>query len=196
MGLSTQQAPKANLIAFMAEAHRRGYHVGEHPLYGGVKPVHTRNSWHYDGLAADVNWRGPDERSKLINLIPLAEAYGLGLIFARDGIVGAAANHQGHLHVDCGSWSNYGRGDVRAKVATRKPATNLLLRGSVGSTVETLQAGLNRVFPAYSKLATDGKYGPRTEDVVQEFQRRAGLADDGVVGVQTRTALEGYGIDV
>jgi hypothetical protein len=91
MALSTQQAPAANLLAFCAEAQRRGFHVGEHPSYGGVNPVHTRGSWHYDGLAADINWRGAgSERDKLLSLIPLAESYGLGLIFARDGIVGAA----------------------------------------------------------------------------------------------------------
>lgn len=198
MALSKKQAPKRNLMAFLAYAAARGYHVGEHPAYGGVTAsVHRAGSWHGDGLAADINWRGSgSERAKLLQLIPVAESYGLGLTFARDGIVGSAANHRGHLHVDCGSWSNYGKGAVRAKKATRKPGTPAarLRKGSRGGKVRKLQRGLNRVFPAYSKLARDGVFGPLTEAVVKEFQRRAGLKDDGIVGPITRAALRAYGI--
>jgi len=69
-----------------------------------------------------------------------------------------------------------------------------LARGSKGPAVGQLQAGLNRVFPAYSKLAVDNSFGPATDRVVREFQRRAGLAVDGRVGPATQAALRGYGI--
>jgi LysM repeat protein len=61
----------------------------------------------------------------------------------------------------------------------------LLRLGSVGDTVARLQSELNRVFPAYSALSVDGDFGPATERVVKEFQRRAGLTADGVVGPVT-----------
>lgn len=35
-----------------------GYQVGENPAFGGVHPVHAKNSYHYLGRAIDVNWPG------------------------------------------------------------------------------------------------------------------------------------------
>jgi hypothetical protein len=58
-----------------------------------------------------------------------------------------------------------------------------------GEDVRFLQALLNRMFPAYSDLAVDGDFGPATEKVVKEFQRRSNLTSDGEVGPQTRRAL-------
>lgn len=45
-----------------------GFHVGEHPAFGGVAPVHSPNSWHYQGRALDINWPGPNERQMLNEL--------------------------------------------------------------------------------------------------------------------------------
>jgi hypothetical protein len=121
MALSKQIAPTSYLERFMRWASAAGYHVGEHPAYGGVTAgVHVPGSWHYDSRACDVNKNGPDERRDLIHALEVATSYGLGAIFARDGIVGAARNHQGHLHVDVGEWSNYGAGDVRAAIGDAK----------------------------------------------------------------------------
>ncbi|WIX76025.1 peptidoglycan-binding protein [Amycolatopsis carbonis] len=63
--------------------------------------------------------------------------------------------------------------------------------GSSGADVTYLQNLLNKLYPAYSKLAVDGQYGPATAAVVREFQKRAGLAVDGVVGPQTWAKLAG-----
>lgn len=64
-----------------------------------------------------------------------------------------------------------------------------LKRGSRGYQVERLQKKLNLNYPAYSKLKVDGLFGPATEAVVKEFQRRSGLVPDGVVGPLTKKAL-------
>lgn len=68
-------------------------------------------------------------------------------------------------------------------------STTVLRRGSAGEAVRVLQRTLNRDYPAYSRLVTDGLFGPATEAVVYEFQRRAGITVDGLVGPQTRRAL-------
>lgn len=68
-------------------------------------------------------------------------------------------------------------------------STTVLRRGSAGEAVRVLQRRLNAHYPLYSRLVVDGLFGPATEAVVYEFQRRAGITVDGVVGPQTRRAL-------
>lgn len=58
-----------------------------------------------------------------------------------------------------------------------------------GDDVRVLQAHLNRVYPAYSRLVVDGVFGPATASVVREFQRRSRLVVDAKVGPATRRAL-------
>jgi hypothetical protein len=145
MAMSKQITPASYLDRFMKWAHAAGYHVGEHPAYGGVtRGVHNARSWHYDGLAADVNKNGPRERAELIHAMTVATSFGLAVIFARDGVAGVARNHQGHLHVDVGEWSNYGDGDVRARSGDAKVWT---LQGAVN------MGGADR----------DNLYGPDTD---------------------------------
>ena len=78
--------------------------------------------------------------------------------------------------------------------ATKPAAKPVLRQGATGDRVRMLQRGLNETFPAYSKLATDSSFGPATERVVREFQRRSGLAVDGTVGPRTQAALAKRGV--
>lgn len=83
------------------------------------------------------------------------------------------------------------------KPAESKPvsvSTVDLKKGSRGPVVKHLQNRLNHVFPAYSRLQEDGDYGPKTEAVIKEFQRRTRLQADGVVGPRTKAVLKRYGI--
>jgi putative chitinase len=85
----------------------------------------------------------------------------------------------------------------RAKVALRKrmgvivaadegPGAPVLRRGSRGDAVGDLQ----RLLRAKGlQIAVDDDFGPATELAVTEFQRRAGLAADGIVGRRTWAAL-------
>lgn len=66
-------------------------------------------------------------------------------------------------------------------------------RGSVGANVSRLQQFMNRAFRAYSRLAVDGDFGPATEAVVREFQKRVGIERDGIVGPITLRNLQRYG---
>ena len=79
------------------------------------------------------------------------------------------------------------------------PGLRLLRRGVSGNDVRVLQRGLLAKFPAYagpikSSGGADGVFGAGTEGVVKEFQRRCGLAADGIVGPATRAALAKCGI--
>ena len=82
--------------------------------------------------------------------------------------------------------------DIGTPVGPRPPyppATVFLRLGSTGTKVRALQTRLNRDYPLYSNLEVDGEFGPQTEMVVMEFQRRSGLVVDGIAGPATLTLL-------
>ena len=73
--------------------------------------------------------------------------------------------------------------------ASRFAAPNVVLReGSKGQHVTTLQNRLKAL--GFNPGAADGDFGPKTEAAVKDFQHKAGLAADGVVGPKTWDALE------
>ncbi|MFP4008430.1 MAG: transporter substrate-binding domain-containing protein [Spirulinaceae cyanobacterium] len=71
--------------------------------------------------------------------------------------------------------------------ATRLPANlseSMLYRGSQGPEVSALQQQLQE--KGYLDGEVDGIYGIQTKQAVQQLQREAGIAVDGIVGPQTR----------
>lgn len=62
-----------------------------------------------------------------------------------------------------------------------------LRRGAEGPNVLALQLALTQ---AGYRVAQDGDFGPRTEQVVKAFQRQHGLTQDGIVGPVTATLLD------
>lgn len=196
---SKQITPTHVLDSYLARMVSRGYSVGENPRYGTkrvTKGVHRADSFHYAGLAADINYggNGANERAKLIEALNEAVALGLSVTFARDGRVGSAANHVNHLHVDTGEWSNFGKGLVRTVAKPASSASGIkwlghdrgvLVLGSQGDRVRNLQRVLNANYPSYSKLKLDGDYGNSVADVVEEFQKRSGLKADREAGPAT-----------
>ncbi|MGH2746218.1 MAG: peptidoglycan-binding protein [Gammaproteobacteria bacterium] len=63
-------------------------------------------------------------------------------------------------------------------------------KGSKGEAVKGLQNALKA--RSYDFGAVDGVFGPATEEAVKQFQRDAGLADDGIAGPKTWEALGVY----
>jgi len=66
-------------------------------------------------------------------------------------------------------------------------STRQTARGDGGPEVEKLQQTLNSLG---AKLDVDGDFGAQTQEAVRQFQQRSGIAADGVVGADTRRALE------
>lgn len=113
--LRTRRIPKealegyasGGLVDFGKYLKRAGYAVSEHPLFGGVHPVHTAGSQHYNkrgpggGGAIDVNadpWltKFTNEKRAIDQIIGLADDYGLRTIWQTTG-------HFNHAHFDIGA---------------------------------------------------------------------------------------------
>ena len=75
-----------------------------------------------------------------------------------------------------------------ATTPTVEAPAQTLSPGDTGSQVETLQRALAAL--GYSPGKPDGSYGPATQIAVEKFQVANGLAEDGVVGQQTLSALQ------
>jgi murein L,D-transpeptidase YcbB/YkuD len=74
-------------------------------------------------------------------------------------------------------------GGEAVKRGKANAASNPVLQvGSKGAAVRTLQQLLNK---AGVKCATDGDFGPKTEQAVKEFQKKVGLAETGIVENKT-----------
>jgi hypothetical protein len=83
----------SRLLALGKKLQSMGYQVGENPAFGGVAPVHVKNSNHYSGNAIDVNWgNSAQEVAKINAILPLIKAYGLGDIWQQPG-------HYDHAHI-------------------------------------------------------------------------------------------------
>lgn len=83
------------LIQFGKWLQSRGYRVSEHPAFGGVEPVHTRNSAHYSKRAFDLNY-GPggtsrQETEAINRILGASRQYGLRYIWQAPG-------HYNHGH--------------------------------------------------------------------------------------------------
>lgn len=100
--------------------------------------------------------------------------------------------HKPELYDDARPWalpilgtaSHVGENWYRGELGSR-----VLQRGCLGDDVTRLQGILNSRYPLYSKLHADGDYGPATEAVVREFQKRSKLGVDGIAGRKTFRAL-------
>ncbi len=71
--------------------------------------------------------------------------------------------------------------------AVSASSSSVLKRGSQGSTVRTLQTRLKEW--GYYKGSVDGVYGSATEAAVKQFQKKNGLAVDGIAGPATLRAI-------
>lgn len=183
------------------------------PVWGWSATNAVASSNHLSGTAIDVNapkypWgssavnhMSPNKISKIREGLRLFE----GSVFW-----GQDWGRRDPMHYQCGWRENNGRnGEFAAKLRSgylgiysggstppppSAPSVGIYAqRGSVGANVSRLQQFMNRAFRAYSRLAVDGDFGPATEAVVREFQKRVGIERDGIVGPITLRNLQRYG---
>jgi len=79
---------------------------------------------------------------------------------------------------------------VPARTEGLSPTFRTLRKGDKGQAVSEMQALLMKLGYDLGSYGVDGDFGKDTEAAVRRFQRDHGLTVDGVVGPQTRAALE------
>jgi len=165
------------------------------------RPIAGTSVWsnHASGTAIDLNaTRHPQGKRGTFSVAQVAAIR--TILSGVDGVVRWGGDYTGRSVDEMHFEINADAGRVAA-VAARlagnpapppaPPSTGrpTLRRGSTGPYVLGLQEHMNRVYPLYAKLVADGIFGAKTESVIREFQRRAGIAVDGIVGPDTWRAL-------
>lgn len=89
------------------------------------------------------------------------------------------------------TWNTLFREDM--PIATDRPVSipnypGLLKKGSKGDSVKSMQQKLK---DGGMNIATDGIFGPATEEQVKHFQQFKGLLQDGIIGSKTWSAIFG-----
>lgn len=120
----------------------------------------------------------------------------------------------GHVHVPENTHTDPGAINARrivdfAKALINPPkplgpwADGVLRTGDRGEVVKRYQSLMMKIFPSYESVKTmirkggaDGIYGPATENVTKEFQRRVGITADGIIGKVTLSELAKFGVRI
>lgn len=142
-------------------------------------------SKHLTGQAADIVVRGvePKEVAKYAESIGV-KGIGLYDTFTHIDTRGTKAFWYGHEQEYRDSFINPSNSPTKPEVATVSKITielPTLRKGAVNNYVNVLQALLG--------IFIDGVFGKDTEEAVKAYQKKNGLAADGVVGAKTWTEL-------
>lgn len=170
---------------------------------------HERESYHYRGLARDYGTGDSDAARITGTLLPFANTPQgpiFELFFAPldTWLQGGhrvdpkkIGGHQDHVHVALRQGRHLIADAIPAHSVAMPAAAGkgggsgrsalpVLGFGAAGSDVVQLQQHLNS---CGAHLVVDGKFGPRTEEAVMNFQRVRGLVQDGIVGPKTWAAV-------
>jgi hypothetical protein len=180
--------------------------VGGSPDEGGwTRDNDVANSNHLSGTAVDLNWNKYPFRRLTMTAEKVEKVkaglekfrgcvwWGRDWVSPKDEMHYQLAFREGDARLaELATDLQNGYLDIWTAHTISPPARNgavYLRLGDQGDQVKQLQARLNREQPRYSQLTEDGDFGPKTEAVVRDFQRRAGVLVDGVAGPETQSKL-------
>jgi peptidoglycan hydrolase-like protein with peptidoglycan-binding domain len=143
-------------------------------------------------------------KARLKYVILFNKIYSAKRNFAEADYTGEYHNHV-HVSANAADDENETPWDLDGTSSSPSPAPSgprELKQGVKGDDVGRLQQFFRRSFPIYRNfvnikrgqlISVDNDFGPQTKAWVIEFQRRTGLARDGIVGPNTREKLGNYG---
>lgn len=204
--------PNTILKALMTRLHREVEPLD--PTQSGVftETNSMPNSNHNSGTALDWRWRdhpfhawgtwgaNRGKVDKIISDFRGTVEWGGNWTQPRDEMhfelhfgEGHAGTEQLAKELRDGLWGIFGAGESPTGPVNDEDWIQI---GDTGPHIRVLQAELNQVFPRYkdTPLVTDGEYGKATESAVREFQTRASIGVDGIVGPITRAEFAKHGV--
>lgn len=196
MALSPVRSTEATLWDYLDDMHALGFEIFEDGYYDKVDVAHAAGSFHYDhnprtgrGHAGDVNWpRAGEERAKILSVaLPEARRRGLAVTYSQHAHV---PNHDDHLHVDIGTYSNIGYGAQILPGTGHDGGSNVhrpdtvVNAGDSGSAVKRVQRAVG--------AKADGEFGSKTAADVKRVQKILGVKADGKWGPATQKAYEKF----
>lgn len=116
------------------------------------------------------------------------------------GVMGETGNATGvHLHL--GVRFNGHFADPRAWLKSKgiTPGTTKPVSGGgagYSKEIEAWQRSMNKLFPAYSNFAVDGKFESYSANVTQQFQKRTGIPQTGKLDSKTKATMRKYGVEI
>ncbi|PEJ48210.1 hypothetical protein CN692_24190 [Bacillus sp. AFS002410] len=186
--LFLEECKKTGLDIFITETYRSQERQDYLYSYGrtreGQKVTWTRSSNHTGRLAWDIAVNKPKDLYDSSTLKKAGEIAGnLGITW------GGTWKQPDNPHFEVKKdWvaPKISKPDtaIKAEIIEKDivPYPNKPLKvGSQGKDVERIQRAV--------KVDVDGKFGPKTEKAVKEYQKRKGLTVDGIVGQQTWSKL-------
>lgn len=130
--------------------------------------------------------------------------YGHVAVYAGGGLMRTTNSRTGKIHTNTvSSWVAAGytllgyttdiEGQPIPGLGSTSSTGTAMRQGTVTDQVARWQAWANKAFPAYAKLNVDRSYGPATAAFTRAFQRRTGLATDGIAGPATQAKAQQFG---
>lgn len=196
--VSVADGPAGDVLMYVAERFNQSVERLEGPVrdeWGyNDRMIAGTKVWsnHASGTAIDLNaTKHPNGKRGTFTGEQVAEIR--EILKAVDGVVrwGGDYTRPDEMHFEINTTAANVK---RVADRLRAPSNGLprtLRKGDQGQEVRELQALLNRMYPAYSRLSVDGIFGNDTEAVVKEMQRRSYFEVDGIVGPVTWARLLG-----
>ena len=170
LALIMKEARKNNVIVSILKQKRATIQTANGKVFHLKN--HNKMLWRRQGIIGKTGWT---RRAKFC-FVGLVQGNG------RETIVSVLGSRK--LWIDLNRLVNRVAGIVKQK------NSNILSFGTRGGEVKRLQQGLKQA--GFFKGPATGYFGTKTKSALLQFQKARGLPPDGILGIETKKALEPY----
>lgn len=147
-GAFPRKMQSGGIVALGRELQREGYLVGENPAFGGVLPVHAKNSYHYSGQAIDVNWPNAAEEAGKLDALYNRLKNMPGVV----ELLWRVAGHFDHLHVALAGGAAGALGPMLAQIGKVSVGGQGPVKDIVNAALNVVRGGANQALSQLSGM--------------------------------------------